>query len=74
MILKHSEDETELLVHQELLFVSLVVFAQLLRLAVVFEGLLKLSKLHIDMPTQPVGEILELEVDGAIRVLWEGLQ
>jgi hypothetical protein len=68
MVFEHPAYEAKLLVHQELLFVLLVVFADFLGLPIVLEGLGELAEFHVDVAPQPVGKVFKLEVNGTVWV------
>ena len=74
VVFEHPANEAKLLVHQELLFVLLMVFTDFLCLPIVLEGLGELAEFHKDVAPHPVGKVFELELNGAIRVLWLRIQ
>jgi hypothetical protein len=74
MVFEHPADEAKLLVHQELLFVLLMVFADFLGLPIVLKGFGELAEFHEDVASQPVGKVFELKVNGTVWILRLGIQ
>lgn len=69
MVFEHPANEAELLVHEELLLVLLMVFADFLGLPIVFEGLGELAEFHEDVAPHPVGKVFQLELNGTVWVI-----
>lgn len=70
MLLYKPVHVSDLLVHEELLSVLLIAFANLLRLPIVFDSLLELPELHQSMTTEPKSIVIEVKTDTALLRLF----